>query len=79
MVDELNADNGWALVVEPTYNGITRDSDAPMDNGWGYRSHEIHRTLQHMPLLCSKCSTATLPDQGICPTCYAKLPDNDEE
>ncbi len=79
MVDELNAEWGWSLVLHPQWNSVTNESDAPMPNGGGWQSHKIHRTLQHMPLLCPQCSTATLPDQGICPNCLAKLPTTDEE
>lgn len=77
MVDELNAEHGWSLEVEPAYNGIKPASDGWREYAGGMNSHEIHRSLYHLPLLCAKCGTHTLPDQGICPSCGAALPESD--
>lgn len=76
-IDLLNRRFGWDLVIHPEWNNVTNESDRPMDNGYGYRSHEIHRTLQDTPLVCT-CGAATLPGDAYCPMCGAALTERDD-
>jgi hypothetical protein len=70
----VNRRYGWDLRVNdriPT--DIDHTSDAPRDNGYGYRSHELHRAYARMALFCPACDAATLPGDAFCPMCGDRL------
>ena len=65
----INRDYGWSLEIHPEWIGVDPASDGPVNNGYGYQSHEIHRTLQPLSLLCGTCQGAILPGDAFCPAC----------
>lgn len=84
IVDKLNREWGWSLrLVTRTYRDnswieVDPLSDGPMDNGWGARSHEIHRTFGAMSLICPACDWRTQPGDNYCELCGAKLHEEEQ-
>lgn len=77
-VDYINRRYGWSLKVDTdaTYNTVIAGSDAPMENGGGYRSHRIHQMFHQTSCVCDHChATTILPGDQFCPECGTKTPD----
>jgi hypothetical protein len=75
----LNQTFGYALTTEERsgWKGSTYlhvGNDAPRSNSYGWQSHDIHRYMQAIDLLCPKCHAATLPGDAFCPMCGTSQP-----
>lgn len=79
IIAQLNQRRGWNLVIHPEWTSVTGESDAPMENGGGYRSHEIWRTFAPLSLYCRACHTGTLPGDTYCAECGHITPQGEQE